>query len=196
MPNPRQKRQVEDLLRLDVGALQRAGALKVGSAMAWGWQSQGEQVARIDLHADTYQLRLCYRTRSKGDDWKDVAEVVTVEWRAQPRGGMRAYFRCPGCDNRVCRLYGVDLFRCRVCHGLNYASQQNAHGNADLDLSRRLREELHCFEWVLGCNAEEIPRPFGMRLKTFDQKIARLKIVDARAKTHAVTMMASFGLCV
>ena len=194
MPNPRQKRQVEDLLRLDVGALQRAGALKAGSAMAWGWQSQSEQVARIDLHADTYQLRLCYRTRSKDDDWKDVAEVVTVEWRTQPRGGMRAYFRCPGCDNRVSRLYGADLFRCRVCHGLNYASQQNAHGDADLDLSRRLREELLCFEWVLGQGVDEMLRPHGMHRRTFAKKIERLRIVDVRAKAYAIEMLGSFSI--
>src|SRR5947207_2306502 len=55
--------------------------------------------------------------------------VQVVELAATPAnlGGLRWWFRCPGCSRRSGRLYLPPrryLFLCRLCHDLSYESAQ------------------------------------------------------------------------
>ena len=58
----------------------------------------------------------------------------------------KEYFHCPGCDNRVCKLYLLPNgheFKCKKCHGLKYARQyinpSSKHGKVFLQTHRILK---------------------------------------------------------
>ena len=75
---------------------------------------------------------LLFRWRSASDaEWKLVQQRVPIVWTMCHLGGGRPWFRCTAqsggryCGCRVAILYGAgEMFACRRCYGLAYASQQ------------------------------------------------------------------------
>ena len=75
---------------------------------------------------------LIYRVRSFLAEWKSTEQRVSITWTNCYFGGRRPWFICSVrsntqyCGRRVAVLYLADeLFACRKCYGLSYASQQN-----------------------------------------------------------------------
>ncbi len=59
----------------------------------------------------------------------DVDEPILFQKTYPHFGGVRWWFTCPVCKNRVGRLYlpiKSNLFACRKCHNLTYRSSQNS----------------------------------------------------------------------
>jgi hypothetical protein len=84
------KRTAEGYCRLDVRYLQRAGYLVSGSVVSLTWRNgEGKQVASIQVVTAQEHLRLLYRYRRTGKDWKDVEETVPLVWISCHYGGKR-----------------------------------------------------------------------------------------------------------
>jgi hypothetical protein len=77
---------------------------------------------------------LTYQTLSEqAAEWKQITQRVPITWTGCHFGGRRPWFVCSVyregryCGRRVAILYGAGAyFACRRCHGLAYASQQEA----------------------------------------------------------------------
>lgn len=180
MSRQREKGTVETRLNLDVRSLHRAGVLVVGGRGTWQWLRSGKQAGQVCFEVVAADcLRLRYRiATATGAELRDYR--VTIARTPCHLGGTRAWFLCPCCSRRVARLYLRDLFACRQCHRLNYASQQASKTSAALDRSLLLRKAVGANEGPLMLGAEWIEKPKGMHGLTFARKLERVKQADAR----------------
>ena len=160
------KSTVEDFLRLDIRKLQREGVLDRPGVTGWAWWDGRDRTADIRIHVDRDRLTLRYRTRGPGGDWREVAEPIPLDRTPCHFGGGRPWFRCPGCGSRRAILYGGPLFRCRECHGLNYASQSEPPYDRLLRKARKIRRRLG---GEPGALCPFPPKPKGMHWRTYDR---------------------------
>jgi hypothetical protein len=121
---------VEACHSLDVNHLNREGFLRPGWSGALQWTHDGKREASINLEIEEDSLRLSYRVRIAGGEWREVGETVSITRVPCRFGGTRPYFVCPGvvdgvtCGRRVAKLHLAGrYFLCRHCYGLSYASQ-------------------------------------------------------------------------
>lgn len=174
------KGAVGGCLGLDIRSMRRRGVLVPGGRGVWQWERHGKPAGQVLFEvvaAD--RLRLRYRiTTAGGETLRDYRVAIT--WTPCHLGGARPWFLCPRCGRRVARLYLRDLFACRQCHRLNYASQQASKASAALDRSLLLRKAVGANEGPLMLGAEWIEKPKGMHGLTFARKLERVKQADAR----------------
>jgi hypothetical protein len=117
---------------------------------------------------------LVYRIRSYDvREWKHVEQRVPLTWTKCHLGGRRLWFQCPvrsngtNCGRRVAKLYlGGDLFACRRCWGLAYASQQDSDRISGLDKAQKIRMKLGGSGSAIGPFP---PKPKGMHWETYDR---------------------------
>ena len=181
---------VEGCRSIDVNRLQRHGYLRAGRVGGWQWTDNGEQVAWINLRAETDRLQLTYRVRIGGGPWEDVAETVGIVRRPCRFGGTRPYFICPGvvrgvaCRRRVVKLHGPGrFFLCRHCHCLAYASQ--SEGDCDR-LLRRVRKIKERLGGDPGPAEPLPPKPPGMWRRTYERLTEQAVDADIRAQAALV----------
>jgi predicted RecB family endonuclease len=98
-PSGSGRTKVESCRSIDVNRLHKAGCLRPGWSGAWQWTRDGEQVAIINLRAETDGVDLSYRVRASGGEWQDVRETVRIVHVSCRVGGARPYFICPGVVN-------------------------------------------------------------------------------------------------
>ena len=102
----------------------------------------------------------------------ELVEAVDVELLPCRFGGSRAYFRCPSpeCARRATDLYSNgDVFRCRVCMGLAYRSQQLRPAARIMQRRDKIAAPLRVQNWF----AFPEPRPPGMHQRTYDRLVAK-----------------------
>jgi len=164
----------------------REGRLRPGQYFSWSWTWGGEPSGNIGVRTEASTVVLMYRLRNYGDaEWRSVEQRVPITWTACHIGGHRAWFICSAysggryCGRRVALLYGAgELFACRCCYGLAYASQHEALHHRGLGKARKIRMQLGGSPNTL----EEFPdKPKGMHWRTYD----RLR----RARPHIVLRM-------
>ncbi len=128
--------KADDLRRLSVGDLKRAGMLcgfYRGGSLTWenGFTGTKNSVGiTVSYWDDTPCLTLNYTiTRASGEK-KDINYRVNLTTTACYFGGKRYWFICPltsngkYCGRRVSKLYlGEDYFGCRHCYNLTYNSR-------------------------------------------------------------------------
>lgn len=134
---------VESYRSLDIGKLQKQGALQSGSvaSMSWSDNRTGKTVASFGARTSSGKVVFSYRYARRGDDWQDVEEPVAITWTSCNYGGRRPWFICPGCSRRVAILYmGGRNFLCRHCHGLAYASQRETWSDRSMRRARKIRQ--------------------------------------------------------
>ena len=194
MSRHKEKSAVEDYRALDIRSLHRAWALAVGWRGNSTWTRNGKKVAAISVRVESLtRLRLNYQVTSQGRiEVKDYA--VPVSWTACHLGGNRPWFGCPSCGRRVAILYGGEVFVCRHCRQLNYASQQTSKRDRALERSWLLRHKLGTEFGMYDIPAAFIPKPKGMHWKTFNRNIALLHKVEARAFADSVAVLAGIEL--
>jgi hypothetical protein len=93
---------------------------------------------------------LSYRSKSWGTtEGKSIEQRVPITWTACHLGGQRPWFVCSVyrngryCGRRAAVLYGAgELFACRRCYGLAYASQQETPMHRGISQAQKIRMRL------------------------------------------------------
>jgi hypothetical protein len=124
----------ESCKSIDVRCWHREGRLRPGQYFSWLWTWHGEPSGSIDVRTETDSVVLKYRIHSRAAvESKSVEQRVPITWTPCYFGGRRPWFVCSVysngryCGRRVAVLYGAgELYACRRCYGLAYASQQES----------------------------------------------------------------------
>ena len=126
------------------------------------------------MRVESAAVVLSYRSCGSGsNEWKSIQQKVPISLTACHLGGVRPWFVCSVycnghyCGRRVAVLYAAgDLFACRHCYGLAYASQQQTPLHRGLEQARKIRMRLGGSADLL----EPFPaRPKGMHRRTFQR---------------------------
>lgn len=151
----------EDMLRLDVRFLHRNDWLRPGLSITLNWSWRGEPRASIGVTTSTDSIRLIYSTR----DGEQVDETVYLDRTPCNYGGTRPWFWCPRCGRRVGVLFAGWRFRCRHCHGIAYAVENEDKLSRVLRRSNKLRERVGA---KAGTAYPVTFKPKHMHQRTFD----------------------------
>jgi len=171
------RESTDDYVHLDVRMMHRRGCLHPGFSANWQWSRRGERFAWINFETQNDQIRLRYRTRSRGDEWQERAYPVALEWTRCHFGGARPWFRCPCCQRRAAILYGAKFFACRRCLNLSYESQREAPHFRALSKAQGIHEKLG----GTGCIDDPVVKPKGMHWKTYSRHMARFEAAYSKA---------------
>src|SRR4051794_25059820 len=102
---------LDDLRAVDLRYLRRHGLLEPGRGGTLRWSRAGRETGSIGLRCAGNALVVSYRVASwRGTEAEDVEERVPLARTAQPLGGERLWFACPGCGRRCAVLYGGRRF--------------------------------------------------------------------------------------
>jgi hypothetical protein len=168
------RRTCESCKSLDVRTLRRRDLLRAGLLFGWEWPHEANVSSDIRIETENDAILLTYRIRRLGaTEWKDIQQRVPLTWTNVHLGGRRPWFKCPVssygkyCGRRVAKLYlAVDLFACRHCWGLAYASQQESESDRDPGLNRAQKIRIR-----LGGTGSMLapfpPKPKGMHWRTY-----------------------------
>jgi hypothetical protein len=131
------KMTVEECLTLDINKLVKDGLLH----RSWGelrWYRGREETASVSYMLkdigfkegrSAYVLTIRSPIIRQGQRISIPQDIPLVTTQLHS-GGKRYWFSCPDCRKRVGRLHhphGVNLFLCRSCYDLTYASCQESH---------------------------------------------------------------------
>ena len=163
---------------IDVREWRRKGLLRIGQEFSWSWRRGGEPAGNITVRVEDASVVLSYRScRPGSSEWKSIQQRVPIRLTACHFGGVRPWFVCSvHCNGRYCErraaiLYCAgELFACRRCYGLSYASQQQTALDRGLEQARKIRMRLGGGVDLL----EPFPgRPKRMHRRTFLRLRAR-----------------------
>jgi hypothetical protein len=181
---------------LDVRQLQRSDCLRPGLWFSWKWTWGDQPSGDIQIMTENDAIWLIFRVRRYGaSEWKDIRQHVHLTWTKVHLGGRRPWFKCPVssygkcCGRRVAKLYAAgDLFACRHCSGLAYASQQkSSEPDPGLDKAQKIRIRLG----GTGSIIEPFPpKPKSMHWKTYHRLQHDHYVAEGRWLT---AMKALFG---
>jgi hypothetical protein len=190
----------ESCASIDVRRWHREGRLRPGQYFPCSWTYGGEPLASIRVRTEAQTVVLMFRSRISDDsEWKSVEQRVPLTWTDCHLGGGRAWFRCNVCSNgefcgrRVALLYAAgELFACRHCYGLAYASQREPMRRRGLGKAQKIRmqlgEEGICSmtfrESRKGCTGE---RTSGFAILTTPLQYAAVADSWARSEDHSRT---------
>ena len=187
----RQKDRVESYRSIAASELKRSGVLIPGYSCEWQWTNQSdERVAAISLQCiDPSSVQFSYNCGGKPYEY-----TVHIEWLPCHMGGERAMFLCPICNKRCAKLLASNVFACRACVGVNYASQQRAKRDAANDQAWKLRRKLACDFNALNVSAHYIPKPKWMRWPTYHKIVSRIEEYDQRSLEGMVQQLKMMGI--
>lgn len=172
------KALTDDYRKLDVRRWAREGLLHPGSKFGWRWTRHGRSIGDIRVSVETSNVRLMYRAREHGIEWRDWNYPVRLDWTDCHHGGFRAWFRCPaqGCSRRVALLYGGLVFACRHCHGLAYPVQRENSWQRAMRRADKLAARLGGDE-----PGSETDKPKGMHWRTYHRLAAEAEAAQTMA---------------
>jgi hypothetical protein len=183
----------ESCKSIDVRRWHRQGKLHAGQCFPWAWSRGGEPAGNINVRTEADAVTLIYRSRSPGDsEWKSVEQRVPITWTACHLGGRRPWFVCSVysggryCGRRVALLYAAgELFACRRCYGLAYASQQEPLRNRGLGKAQKIRTR---FGGSPNMREAFPDKPKGMHWRTYE----RLRFVHDIAEARSMLGLMKF----
>lgn len=196
-PRTRSLGRVETIRALEIGKLNRCGALRDGWSGSWIWSNNAKETARIGMHMRAPSLHLNYKFRRDGGEWELVDQRISIEWHPCRFGGHRPYFRCPGgkdgraCHRSVTRLYGAGkYFCCRHCYQLNYGSQHEDRWDRALRRANKIRIRLG---GEPGMASVFPSKPKRMRHATYDRLLEQVSadegFAEGRLELFAARLM-------
>jgi hypothetical protein len=171
---------------VDVRRWHREGRLRAGQSFSCSWTCGGEPWGTISVHAECDAVVLIYRARSWATtEWKSIEQRVPITWTACHLGGRRPWFVCSVrsngryCGRRVAMLYGAsELFACRRCYGLAYASQQESVHHRAIGKAQKIRMRLGGSANML----DDFPdKRNGMHWRTYERLRRAHDIAEARS---------------
>lgn len=160
------KNTINDMLAIDVRYLQRKGLLTSGRISSLEWSRCGVVIASIQIFAKSDCLTLSYRYQKQDGNWQNMNYPIRLEKTNCNLGEHRVWFRCPvqRCGKRVAILYGGQIFGCRHCQQLTYASTRESVDDRAARKADRIRDTL---EWEPGILNGNGIKPKGMHWETF-----------------------------
>ena len=135
------------------------------------------------MRSEVDAVVLIYRVgRLLAAGWKPIEQRVPITWTRCHLGGRRPWFICSVrtngryCGRRLAVLYAAgELFACRCCSGLAYASQQKDTLVRNVSRSGKIRMRLGGSPDLFG----PIPaRPRGMWRRTYERHCAALARIE------------------
>ncbi len=117
------KATVEGYRTIDIRYLERKGFLVPGTTNLY-WEEDGKRIGAITMETQLNRVVLRYKAQEPGGNWVPIEDPISLGQTNSAFGRERLWFLCPGCGRRVVILYGGKYFRCRLCLGLVYGSQQ------------------------------------------------------------------------
>jgi hypothetical protein len=162
----------ESCISIDVRRWHREGRLHAGHSFTCSWTFGGEPFGSIKVRTEADAVVLMYRAHGDAE-WKSVDQRVPITWTACHLGGRRPWFICSVysggrcCGRRVAVLYcDGELFACRRCYGLAYASQREALHHRGRGRAQKIRMRLRGSPNMLEAFPE---KPKGMHRRTYDR---------------------------
>ena len=122
------KQTTDNLLQINIKNIRKSGlfednAIKEGS-IHWEVGSPENAKSSINFKLDTTTSDKYLELRYLCNDVATMYQIP-LEMTQPNYGGVRWWFRCPGCGRRVTNLYIKQrFFWCRKCNDLTYRSQQ------------------------------------------------------------------------
>lgn len=175
-PNRRAFAMVEEVLDLDVAAFRRAGHLTEGARGSVTWRWTSGCVNEVRFAAGRACIAVAWRDRS-GDP---QTQRIDIRWTPCRFGGRRPWFECGSCHRQVVKVYLTrGSWACRRCSGLNYECQMSRDPSVS-HRAMRLRRRLGIEDVWRAEPVGPIERPPGMRQRTFERLVARLREEEAR----------------
>lgn len=151
-------------------------AIRDGQPVLAGGTDPDRENVRDALEGRATHFQLKYAVTPPAGETNEYAYRVLLEYTAVHFGGVRPWFRCPACDDRVGTLHrppGEDVFQCRGCFDLGYTSSRLS-GNEVRQAELRYRR---AFAKADAKDRRPHPnrepwapeRPKGMHHETFEQ---------------------------
>jgi hypothetical protein len=168
---------------IDVRRWHRQGQLSPGQHFSWSWTRGVEPAGSIRVRTECDAVVLIYRSGSwSASEWKSIEQRVPITWTACHLGGQRPWFVCSVysngryCGRRVAVLYCAgELFACRRCYGLAYASQQETPRDRNIGQARKIRMRLGGGPSLLDPFP---PKPKRMHWRTYQRLRARAQAAE------------------
>jgi len=140
----------ESCTSIDVRRWHREGRLRPEQHFSCSWTRGGEPAGSISVRTESSAVVLIYRSRSwAASECKSIEQRVPITWTACYLGGRRPWFICSVysngryCGCRAAVLNGAgELFACRRCYGLAYASQQETPMHRGIGQAQKIRMRL------------------------------------------------------
>jgi hypothetical protein len=169
---------------IDVRRWHREGRLHAGQQFSWSWTCGGEPSGNISVRSEPDAMVLMYRSRRwVATEWKSIEQRVPITWTECHLGGRRPWFVCSVyrdgryCGRRVAVLYGAgELFACRRCCGLTYASRQESPRDRSISQARKVRMRLGGGPSLFDPFPD---KPKGMHWRTYLRLRARAQAAEA-----------------
>jgi hypothetical protein len=132
----------DDAHSIDLAWLRRRGMLKPGPhSLVWSWR--GNPTGSISIVAQADGVRFLYWVTGPKGERMRIDEFVPFRYTPTRFGGQRQWFTCLRCHRRCRRLFGGRYFRCRQCHGLEYASRNMSPAQRAMHRADRIANRLH-----------------------------------------------------
>jgi len=167
---------------LDVRRLHRDDLLRASLKYSWSWSRNGEPSGDIRIETESDALILIFRVRQYGAEWKDIRQRVPIDWTSCRFGGRRPWFICAVykngryCGRRAVKFYGAgDLFACRSCCDLAYASQQQSPRDRGVSQAQKIKERLGGSASLFGGFPD---KPRGMHWRTYERLRTRAEAAE------------------
>ena len=166
---------VNQVRRLDVRILHRAGFLKPGQHGVITWGRGKHHTGQVSYTMQGNALVLSYQSRDSDGPWQPVMQAITLDWTLCHYGGSRPWFLCPQCARRVAVLaLGGRFFLCRQCYRLPCASQCETPLDLGYHKVRKIREKAGASPNLMAPISD---KPKGMHWRTFE----RIRAVEREA---------------
>ncbi len=176
----------ENFWRFSIATLKQFKVIgeKKWSSGSWRWLRFSEVRCSVGYELNTLQepawLRVQYSDKRSEKPYDYKIYLTTTE---PHYGGTRWWFLCPAkaCGKRVGVLYLGDIFACRHCRNLAYASQNEAP-------HFRLLSKAQAIHQQLGGDGVVDHRPYkpkGMHWKTYWRKVQAMERVHDAALMEA-----------
>ena len=158
---------------IDLAWLRRRGIVPpgwIGGRTTLTWSRGGEKTGSIGVLVQDGGLRLTYAVTAHDGTKISVDELVPFAYTATRFGGQRQWLTCIKCGRFCRKIYGGRYFRCRQCHRLKYASQNEDSAQRAMQRANRIANRLHDM-WGGKTKAEYDfpPKPKRMRWATYQR---------------------------
>lgn len=190
---------VEDGLTLDLYKLRRDGLIREGHSggtLQWTEVRSGRHIASVGyqchLGAEEGRLHLRYTTTRYDGTTHDSNYLITLTSTPQGFGGRRWWFVCPRTAKLVSKLHlpnGALTFASQEAYRLAYRSQRETPRDRSLNRAFKLRRRL-------GSNGgigEYIVKPKGMRWRTFERNMDRVRSAEDTVAAHSWLLLQSLN---